>query len=71
MKRSKSMFADLLHQSTLVDIKHAFCGIFICLSGALMMAVLFLMYLPLLVINPYKKFLKWLENTIASTMVTL
>ena len=71
MKQLKSTLANLLHQSTLVDIKCSFCGIFICLSGALMMAVLFLIYLPLLVINPYKKFVKWLENTIASAMETL
>lgn len=71
MKQLKSMLVNLLHQSTLVDIKYSFCGIFICLSGALAMAVLFLIYLPLLVINPYKKFVKWLENIISSKMATL
>ncbi len=58
-------------KSTLVSIKQSFCGIFICLSGTLMMAVLFLVYLPFLVINPYKKFVKWLENIISLKMETL
>lgn len=61
-KQSKSM---------LVSIKQSFCAIFICLFGALMMAVLFLAYLPFLVINPYKKFVKWLENIISLKMETL
>lgn len=41
------------------------------LLASLLMFLVFFLYLPFLVINPYKHFLKWLENIISSKTATL
>lgn len=41
------------------------------LLASLLMFLVFFLYLPFLVINPYKHLLKWLENIISSKMATL
>lgn len=62
MKRSKSMFADYQQQIS---------ETMLCLVASMSFALVFILRIPLLITNPYKKFVKWLENTIASAMETL
>lgn len=62
-KQSKSMLVKKITASLREAIR--------LLLASLLMFLVFFLYLPFLVINPYKHLLKWLENIISSKMATL
>ena len=53
------------------DYQQQISGTMLCLVASMSFALVFILRIPLLITNPYKKFVKWLENTIASAMETL
>lgn len=54
-----------------VKLKDLISGIAYCLLVLLFLVSVVFLRLPFLVINPYKKFTKWWENTISLKMGTL